>query len=543
MSEATMRISRVTVKNHSRVQNLDLELRRHAVIVGANDVGKSSILRLLHLTLGASTASLYQSLSPSDLRDREQPLVVGVTWADFTDQDRRPFPAEISVADDKESESLQVQMSVEAHPEDDEAITVRRWFPESGHERVPSREQLEAFGWRYLRATRGASLMDGPLSPVRTLLAAADLGENEKTLRDLLIKFNDELDANESVADLLKRVAAHLSRAMPRQVAREEFAIRSVADPEKDMLGNVSLFLNRDTEQVSLQEQSDGVRQLMAMTLFDLAEGAANVVAIDEPELHLHPASQRTVADLLSGAGNQKIIVTHSPYIVHRFEPSEVIAVDRTGVSRQIGANRLSGVEKVRAHWWSPRLLEALTARFVILVEGAADRVIVEAAARAMKVDLDRLGAVVVDLDGAEKFRHVFPLLGPDGFGPTLLGLVDKNESGRWIGAFQRKPADIVDKIVFVSDADLEDEYAAALGGPSTAQALIAAGHCREDALLQSASAARIADITPTAVAAFCRKDKVSAAVAVGDTLVDGSAWRIGSVSRLLRRLEGLDVL
>ena len=538
-----MRISRVTIKNHSRVQDLDLEVRRHAVIVGANDVGKSSILRLLHLTLGASTASLYQSLSPSDLRDPEQPLVVDVTWADFTDKDRRPFPAEISVADDKESESLQVQMSVEAHPEDDEAITVRRWFPESGHERVPSREQLDAFGWRYLRATRGASLMDGHLSPVRTLLAAADLGENEKTLRDLLIKFNDELDTSASVADLLERVAAHLSRAMPRQVERKEFAIRSVADPEKDMLGNVSLFLNRDKERVSLQEQSDGVRQLMAMTLFDLAEGAANVIAIDEPELHLHPTSQRTVADLLSGDGNQKIIVTHSPYIVHRFEPSEVIAVDRTGVSRQIGKSRLSGVEKVRAHWWSPRLLEALTTRFVILVEGAADRVIVEAAARAMKVDLDRLGAVVVDLDGAEKFRNVFPLLGPDGFGPTLLGLVDKNESGRWIGAFQGKPADIVDKIVFVSDADLEDEYAAALGGPSTAQALIDAGHCREDALLQSASAASITDITPAAVAAFCRKDKVSAAVAVGDALANDSAGRIGSVSRLLRRLEVLDLL
>lgn len=539
-----MRISRAAIKNHSRVRDLDLELRRHAVIVGANDVGKSSILRMLHLALGSSTASLYQALSPSDLRDPEQPLVVDVTWADFTDKDRAPFPAEISVADDQESESLWVQMSVEAHPEDDEAVTVRRWFPESGHERVPSREQLEAFGWRYLRATRGASLMDGPMSPVRTLLEAADLGENEKTLRDLLTKFNDELDTNESVDELLKQVATHLSRAMPRQVQREEFAIRSVADPEKDMLGNVSLFLNRDEQQVSLQDQSDGVRQLMAMTLFDLAEGAANVIAIDEPELHLHPTSQRTVADLLSGPGNQKIIVTHSPYIVHRFEPSEVVAVDRAGISRQVSASRLSAVEKVRAHWWSPRLLEALTARFVILVEGVADRVVVESAARAMTIDLDRLGAVVVDLDGAEKFRNVFPLLGPDGFGPTLLGLVDKKESGPWIGAFQgRKRAEIEDKIVFVSDADLEDEYAVALGGPAIAQALIDGEHCREEAVLQSAGVQSVTDIAPEAAAAYCRKDKVSAAVCVGDALTRQTAERIASVARLLRTLEGLDLL
>ena len=41
-------------------------------------------------------------------------------------------------------------------------------------------------------------------------------------------------------------------------------------------------------------EQSDGVRQLMSMTLFDLAEGTANVLAIDEPEIHhTRPASGR----------------------------------------------------------------------------------------------------------------------------------------------------------------------------------------------------------------------------------------------------------
>ena len=38
-------------------------------------------------------------------------------------------------------------------------------------------------------------------------------------------------------------------------------------------------------------------------------------------------------------------------------------------------------IENLRAHWWAPRLLEALTARYVITVEGVADRIIVEAAA------------------------------------------------------------------------------------------------------------------------------------------------------------------
>ncbi len=43
-----MRISRIEIANHSRIRDLVLEVRGHAVIVGANDVGKSSVLRLLN---------------------------------------------------------------------------------------------------------------------------------------------------------------------------------------------------------------------------------------------------------------------------------------------------------------------------------------------------------------------------------------------------------------------------------------------------------------------------------------------------------------
>ena len=534
-----MRLTKVAITNHSRIQDLNLDIRRHAVIVGANDVGKSSILRMLNLVLGTSTSGLYQALSPADLRDPDQPLLVNALWADFSDKNRRPFSAEITIGDDQVTEHLWVQMRVEVDPDDEETVSVRRWFPESGHERAPNREQLEEFGWRYLRATRGTSLMEGPHSPVRTLLAAAELGTNEEGLKALLNQFNDELASNQTVGDLLERVAQHLNRSMPRAVTRESFAVRSVTDPSSDVLKDVSIFLNRGDAQVSLTEQSDGVRQLMSMTLFDLAEGTANVLAIDEPEIHLHPTSQRTAADLLSGDGNQKVIVTHSPYVLHRFEPSEVIAVDRHGHCHQIGNAKLSRVEKVRAHWWSPRLLESLTARFVVLVEGDADRVIVEAVAGALNVDLDRLGAVILELDGADKFRNVFPLLGPDGFGPTLLGLVDEKESGPWVNAFPGKRATVVDQKVFISAADLEEEYTQALGGPATARALIDGGFCQEQGILQATNVAALESISPEAAAKFCRdKGKVDAATCIADALTVETAEKIGSVSRLLHVLS-----
>lgn len=540
-----MRISAVSIANHSRIPNLSVNIRQHAVIVGANDVGKSSILRLLNLTLGASTGALYQRLSKSDLRASDAPMVVDVTLADFTDEERALFASEIHVGDDGVAESLLIQLFVEQDPEDEETIAIRRWFPQAGHERAPSSKQIVGFGWRYLPATRGvaAASIDGRDSALRTLLSATDLGTQRETLVSLIEQFNTELGSSDNVVDLLGRVASHLSRAMPKPVTTDNIAIRSTADPETDVLGNVSMFVKKDGAYVPLSEQSDGVRQLTAMTLFDLAEGAAGVVAIDEPELHLHPASQRTIAELFASAGNQKIIATHSAYIVHRFEPSHVIAVGPDGVCHQIAEDKLSLVEKQRINWWSPRLLETLTARHAIVVEGPSDRAIVEAAARAMGIELDRLGAVVFDIDGADKFPHVYKVIGKDGFGIQILGLVDEKESGSWLGAFGGKLKNVLGTLLWVSDADLEAEYAQAFTGPGLAKALIEGGYCKEPDILKSAGVAALEDVTEEAAAAYCRKGKTEAATVVASQLDAETAEKITSVAGLLNHLTGRDLL
>jgi len=540
-----VRISAVSIANHSRIPNLGVNIREHAVIVGANDVGKSSILRLLNLTLGASTGALYQRLSKSDLRIWDEPMVVDVTLADFTDEERALFVSEIHVGDDGVAESLLIQLVVEQDPEDEEAISIRRWFPQAGHERSPSSKQIDGLGWRYLPATRGvaAASIDGRDSALRTLLGATDLGDQRETLVSLIEQFNTELGSSNNVVDLLGRVASHLSRAMPKPVATDDIAIRSTADPETDVLGNVSMFVKKDGVHVPLSEQSDGVRQLTAMTLFDLAEGAASVVAIDEPELHLHPSSQRTIAELFASASNQKIIATHSAYIVHRFEPSHVIAVGPDGVCHQIAEDKVSLVEKQRINWWSPRLLETLTARYAIVVEGPSDRAIVEAAARAMGIELDRLGAVVFDIDGADKFPHVYKVIGKDGFGIQILGLVDEKESGSWLGAFGGRPKNVLGTQLWVSHADLEAEYAQAFTGPMLGKALIEGGYCKESDLLKSTGAAALEDVTGKTAAAYCRKGKTEAATVVASQIDAETAEKISSVAGLLNHLAGRDLL
>lgn len=537
-----MRLTRLKVTNYARLQDLDIEIRKHLVVVGANDVGKTSLLRLLNLTLGATFGQLYQSISRADLRDEKLPLTVEAVLADFSDVERSLFHREIDIEQETAAESLTLRLDVQPSEDDPEAVVIQRVLTGTADRRPPTRDQLDALGWRYLPATRGigGAQLGGPNSALRLMLDSIDMGSEKAVLAQVLGDFNDKLHTSERLTDLRKNIAEHLAKAMPRPIAVDDLAVRTAAEPASSVLESVSMFLQRDGEYIPIAEQSDGLRQLMALTLFDLAENRANIIAVDEPELHLHPASQRTIAELFAAATNQKIVCTHSPYVLQRFEPSQVLVVAPGGHVHQIRDARRDAVEKLRSQWWSPRLLEALTARYVIMVEGVADRIIVEAAARALDIGLDRIGAVVFELDGADKFRHVYKMLGRDGFGVHVLGLVDRAEEGIFTGAIGGKSKNLIGTQVWSSDSDLEDEYCRALTGPVAGRILIDAGVCRREGIHQACSVSQDEDLTAEAVAEFCRKNKTDAATAVAAAMTRERAEAITSVAGILVKAKEL---
>lgn len=536
-----MKIARVAIENHSRIGDVDVELRDHAVFVGANDVGKTSLLRALNLLLGSSTSQLYQSLSQRDLREIDKPFVVEVDFTDLEPSEWTVFPHEATVEPGTDNRSLKLRMEVEVDPTDPDSITITRWFPDAGTARAPRREQLAALNWRFLPAFRSAAAgqIDGPNSALQSLLNGLDLGDEQRELRELLVGFNDTLRTSAALAGLREKVAGHLSKAMPRSVETDDLLVRTASDPTDSVLRDVSVFFDRDGKQIPITEQSDGIRQLLLMSLFDLAESEAHTIAIDEPELHLHPSSQRTLAELLQNSNNQKLIATHSPYIVQRFDPAEVVAITPDGRCHQIPNEKRGEVERVLAHWWSPRLIEVLTARRVVVVEGLADRIVVEAAARASGIDLDRVGTVVFEIDGADKFPNVYKLIGTSGFCIPTFGLVDEKEKGRWLGAVEGKPKNILGKKIWVSDPDLEGEYCAGLSGPVVARILIEAKLHQEQGILQSCDRTSLDDVTAESIAEMCRGNKVGAAVAVAKSLTRETVASIPSLKYLTAALSG----
>jgi putative ATP-dependent endonuclease of OLD family len=527
-----VRLSRVTIENYTRLPLLDLSLRKHVVIIGPNDVGKTSILRCINFALGATMSALYASLSIADLTDPSRAMRVRASLTDFVDAERVLFPDEISIEPDG-SEALHIEVEAQTAPGDD-ALYIRRHFPEAGHNRRPSRDQLKAIGWRYLPAARGSGpeALEGRNSALRALFDGVDLGDEHATLGKALDEFNENLGESKTLGELRKLLAAHLDYAMPWGLGADDLEIRSTVS-SAEIMSAAALFMKRDGLLRSISEQSEGMNALAALAFYDLAATGSNIVAVDEPEIHLHPASQRALAALLAKGSNQKVLSTHSPYVVQKFAPEHVIAFSPDKASRQIPTGALPPHDKVMTHWWAHARLEPLTAKWVLLVEGPADRVIVEAACQAKDFNIDSAGVSVVELNGAGGIVQAHRLFGPAGFNIGMAGLVDEDKEENWAKAFGVSKAELPACNVFIARADLEDEYVSAMTVRELLDALCGSGIFTERYILTQCGVPDVGSLTRAHLRAFCghRPRKVNCAIAIAPTITGRHVDAMNGVS------------
>jgi predicted ATPase len=105
-------------------------------------------------------------------------------------------------------------------------------------------------------------------------------------------------------------------------------------------------FLHRPPEMESgerwanADQESDGTLRAAALLTALLQDPLPAVIAIEEPELAIHPGALEILFDFLQSAHQktQVIVTTHSPDLLDRFEPELVRVVIRDGVATQITA-------------------------------------------------------------------------------------------------------------------------------------------------------------------------------------------------------------
>jgi predicted ATPase len=109
---------------------------------------------------------------------------------------------------------------------------------------------------------------------------------------------------------------------------------RTVSFPAEGGDGKVGLLWREqpfEKEGVSANLLSDGTLKLLCMVAILKSPNPPPLICIDEPELGLHPDWIELVAELMQDAAarTQVIVATHSPHIVAKLDPDQVIVTEK----------------------------------------------------------------------------------------------------------------------------------------------------------------------------------------------------------------------
>lgn len=527
-----MKISSITIKNHSRLPDCVLDVRNNLILVGPNGSGKSSLIRCLDLLLGKSMQQLYYSISNSDFRDAEQPLFIEAKLTNLNSDELSFFPDEVDVQDN----SLTIRLEAIL---DGENLTISRFFPYGVGNAPLSSAQLKITGWHMVPSDFSTkTLAPGRRNIVDDYLKEIDASGDQVKLGEAIDALGSAINDSNAFTAALSSLASKLNPALEGGVTTENLRFVPGAAIEGNLLSDVRLEMkDKSGSMREVTEQSDGTKALISFAIFGLIN-SNGIIAIDEPETHLHPSAQRNLMQVLQSSDRQLIIATHSGVVASEFSPDNIAAMRESMPPAQPKSGFLEGQEdqKMLARWWISSRIELLTARNIIAVEGQSDRMVVERVAELVGNHLKRDGIEILEAGSCNEMPFVMDIFGANGFGKQVSILIDEDAENKTAGALGIALKDLASKSVFVSRVDLEDEYVAAIGSSSLWEALGKSNLFPPNMLNCCRIASGASLPSETELATFCRRkrNKIACAI-VACSLMDGtSASRLSSVVEVL---------
>lgn len=240
------------------------------------------------------------------------------------------------------------------------------------------------------------------------------------TIRDLQTPILNSLSQN--IKESLIEFIPHIKDVIIEiQESRRRYALRQQLD-----------IIIDDGNKTNLEFKGDGVKSLATLGLLkniSSNEGGVSLVAIEEPESHLHPGAIHILRDTiyeLAGV-NQVIVSTHNPLFVDRNNLRSNIIIDSGKAKAAKSIKEIRDIIGVKA---SDNLLNA---NFVLVVEGEEDIVSLKALIPVLSEKLSKNlknNLLVVDkIGGAGNLSYKLSLL-KNSLCSTHV-LLDNDEAGR----------------------------------------------------------------------------------------------------------------
>lgn len=459
-----------------------MDLRTMTVLVGPNNEGKSNILR--GLVVGLRAISDIGAGAPYPTRGRvrrdDHDFETYAWETDLPDTVRQTKPNSATVlefdfelSDDEVSEfkartkssnngALKVRLRLYRDRREMEIVKRGPGSKAINGKKVAIAKFIsERVRVQYIPASRPAyesvALMR---AEVGARLAALERDDQYRdALKVVLERRKDALTPlGSSVTSALQRFLPNVESVELEPSGRDYYGVNPWAWTDFD-------FMVDDGVRTPLASKGDGVQSLAAISLaHSLALTTSDtdmILAVEEPEAHLHPAAVhelRTVLDEIA-RDQQVVITTHSPLLVSRGDVSGNVIIRE---NRAVQAASLSQVRQVLG----VRVADNLqSARVALLVEGLGDRRIAscllaarsEVLQRAIDDGSLRMEIITGAANAAYQFRHFYDsvcrvhvLLDDDAAGRKALEALECEQG------FSRRDVTAV-SVVGMSESELED--------------------------------------------------------------------------------------
>ena len=391
-----MKLATISVTNYRSIRAAKkLPINDLTVLIGPNNEGKSNILRALatSLTVVASFGSQGSRLYRSRIQGLSRVRDALYDW-------ERDFP--IGLQDAKPDGESKFLLEFDLLPEEVEAF--RREVKSNLNGRLPIEVTLGRRdpGFRVVKRGPGGTALSKKAGAIGEFVAArisvqhipavrtADAAERvvrEIVQRELAtVDVGDQLEA--ALAEIEKKQAPILD-ALSQELKKtlSEFLddvscvdVRlSHAEIQESLRRSIEVVVDDGTP-TALRHKGDGIQSLAALSLLRhswqrTAGGRQLVLAIEEPESHLHPRAIQRLRVVLQELSEQHqvIMTTHCPLFVDRFNVQSNVLVSDNQARPSSSVAEIRSILGVRA---SDNLLNS---ELVLLVEGDEDKLTVGA--------------------------------------------------------------------------------------------------------------------------------------------------------------------